>query len=127
MASKPPVISNSNTQSGKNDVESLRAENKDLAERLSRQRGELDAFKVLFMGENPTTNLLKQFVGLQTKNNELVDANGVAQRNQADALGRAIVNNKQPIIMPIAGGNTVPPVQQKPAGPMLRLYQGAAQ
>ena len=71
------------------------------------QQGELNALKAMISGENPTANLLKQLVELQTKNNELTEANGDAQKAQTDVFGRnlALLGKQKPqvVIMPATG------------------------
>ena len=118
--------SKSPTDADKSDAVALRAENKDLAARLAKQQGELDALKAFMTGETPQTKLLRELVGLQTKNNELVDSNGAAQREQFDVFGRRLENAK-PTIIPMVANAAQQPPPVKPPSSMIRINQGAAQ
>ena len=76
------------------------------------QQGELNAIKAMLAGESPTANLLKQLVDLQSKNNELTEANGAAQKEQTDVFGRKLVDlgkqKPQVVVMPATGETPKP-------------------
>ena len=107
----------------KDGTAALKAENKELAEKLSNQQGQLDAIRALFTGENSFVPYLKRMVELQAKNNDLVDANGAAQREQFDVFGRRLENSKQPAIFPIVNNPAQKETQHKPANPVISIGQ----